>query len=97
MDKDLDADLVLRHSGTGQWLVFHIADRAVQDVAVLALFQNQDWQMSQTGDYDADGDADILLRRASTGLWRTFIIENRVSQGNSQANIWSNQAFELQD
>jgi hypothetical protein len=78
-DKDGDADILLRRTDNGKWLIHEFAGGYAVggSVTVANMFTAAEWEFRNFADLDADGDTDVLMRRTTDGVWRTFEIENR--------------------
>lgn len=76
------ADVLLRNSVTGQWLLIpfngRIPDRRFDFGGIGVLETNLDWVAVEVEDFTGDGLADILLRNNVTGAWRMHPMDGKI-------------------
>jgi hypothetical protein len=92
MDQDSDADVLLRKTSNGKWLVqeFDAGIAKSGGVTTANMYTSSSWEFRSLSDLDGDGDADVLMRRNTDGIWRTFELQSRVYTGTtSPVSIYS--------
>lgn len=71
-DGDGKSDVLFRHTGSGQNVIWKSANGATQQA--MTAVPNLSWKVAGTGDFNGDGKADVLWRNTSSGanvIWKS--------------------------
>lgn len=85
---DGKADVLWRHSTTGQNYVWIMNGKAISSEGFLRTVADPGWQVAAVGDFDGDGKSDILWRNAAAGhnyLWPMDGLTIRAGEGHTRA------------
>jgi hypothetical protein len=66
-DGDGKADILWRHSGTGQNYLCLMDGTTIRAEGFMRTVADQSWQVAGIGDFDGDGKADIVWRNSASG------------------------------
>ena len=77
LNGDRHDDVLLRHTGNGQWIYYAMDRRGGTLHRNLGLTTNRDWEPAGVGDLDGDGYDDLLMRHASNGQWLYYRMDGR--------------------
>ena len=91
-DKD---DVMLRHRVSGRWLINFMKFRQVQEHSGFTpLFNDLDWEMMGTGDFNMDGRGDVLLRNKKTGAWWIYLM-NGLDRTGGPTPLFRNEDWQI--
>jgi hypothetical protein len=80
VDGDGSADLIWRHSTTGQVYVWLMNGTRVNGYGSLGTVGLQ-WQIAGVGDVDGDGSADLIWRHSTTGQVDIWLLNGTSIKG----------------
>ncbi|MDH3401845.1 MAG: VCBS repeat-containing protein, partial [Chromatiales bacterium] len=92
---DLRADLLLRNSIDGRWLMYAMDGRAVVAQGVVAMSQQLSDQFQGVADFNGDGRSEVLLRR-SDGSWLMYTLNGLSVESTNSPAFSGNPLFTLQ-
>lgn len=74
---DQAPDLLLRHYGSGQNIVWQMQDHLIQSESVVGrVISDFDWQFQGIGDFDNNGVVDLMLRHGPSGQGLLWSMQN---------------------
>jgi len=90
-NNDNNADLLLRNSSSGLWLMVPMNGRTVvrdSNFGGVGITQDLSWQVAAIEDFTGDRQADIFLRNANSGRWLMLPMDGRnVDRGNNFGGV----------
>ena len=72
LDGDGRDDLVLRNTGTGEWIAYLVDGTRSELRRGLGATRNLRYAFAGLGDFNGDGRADLLLRHVDSGAWLSY-------------------------
>jgi len=85
-DGDGRADLLMRHSVTGEWHVYLLDGNTIKSDGLLNMSRSLAWEVQANGDYDGDGKGDVLIRNIS-GRWYIYFLDGLNIKGNARLSL----------
>jgi hypothetical protein len=94
-DGDGKADLLWRHSATGENYVYFMNGTAIAAEGYVRTVPDTAWKVSGIGDLNNDGRDDILWRNATTGENYIYLLDGLVIAGEGYIRTVSNLAWKV--